>query len=257
MFLPPGGDDDVLFAAGDLDEAVGVDLADVAGVQPAVDDRLAGRLLVLVVPLEDVGALDEDLAVVGDLHLAAGEGFADRADLEVVGGGDRRRGRGLGHPPALEHEHAGGVEEAQDLGVDRGGAGDREAQIAAEEVADFREHLLVGEGVLAGQQEAGLAAVAFGLAHLRADPDRPVEDRLFQAALFFHAAGGGGVDLLEDARHRGEVGRFQFGQVGEDLQRVALPVGDGGAEVEAAELDQQREGVGEGEVEVADVFAPR
>ena len=40
--LAAGGDDDVLFAAGDLDEAVGVDLADVAGVQPAVDDRLAG-----------------------------------------------------------------------------------------------------------------------------------------------------------------------------------------------------------------------
>ena len=77
--LAAGGDDDVLLAAGDLDEAVGVDLADVAGVEPAVDDRLPGRLLVLVVALEDVRALDQDLAVVGDLDLAAGEGFADRA----------------------------------------------------------------------------------------------------------------------------------------------------------------------------------
>ena len=105
------------------------------------------------------------------------------------------------------------------------------------------------------QQEAGLAAAAFDLAHLLADADRPVEDLLFEAALFFHAAVGGGVDLLEDPRHRGEVGRLQFGQVGEDLQRVALPVGDRGAEVEAAELDQQGEGVGERQVEVADVFA--
>ena len=39
--LTARGDDDVLFAAGDLDEAFGVDLANVAGVQPAVDDRLA------------------------------------------------------------------------------------------------------------------------------------------------------------------------------------------------------------------------
>ena len=186
----------------------------------------AGRLLVLVVALEDVRALDEDLAVVGDLHLAARERFADRADLEVVGGGDRRRGRGLGHPPALEHEHAGGVEEAQDVRVDRRRAGDREAQVAAEQAADFREDFLVGELVLALQQEAGLAAAAFDLAHLLADLDRPVEDRLFEPALFFHAAGRGGVDLLEDARHRGEVGRFQFGHVGQDLQRVALPVGD-------------------------------
>ena len=253
--LAAGGDDDVLFAAGDRDEAVGVDRAEVAGVEPAVDDRLPGRLVVLVVALEDVGALDQDLAVLGDLDLAAREGFADRADLEVVGRGDRRRGRRLGHPPALEHEHPGGVEEAQDVGADRRRAGDREAQLAAEEAADLREHFPVGELVLLAQQEAGLASGAFGLAHLAADPDRPVEDRLFEAALFFHAAGRERVDLLEDPRHRGEVGRFQFGQVGHDLQRVALPVGDRRAEVEAAQLDQQGEGVGEGEVEVGDVFA--
>ena len=47
---------------------------------------------------------------------------------------------------------------------------------------------------------------------------------------------------------------MQFGQVGHDLQRVALPVGDRRAEVEAAELDQQGEGVGEGQVEVGEVF---
>ena len=217
----------------------------------------AGRLRVLVVALEDVGTLDEDLAVVGDFHLAAGERFADRPDLEVLGRGDRRRSRGLGHPPALEHEDAGGVEEAEDLGVDRGGAGDGEPDVAAEQAADFRQHFLVGEGVLALEQEAGLAAAAFDLAHLRADVDRPVEDRLFEATLFLHRAGSGGVDLLEDPRHRGEVGRFQFGQVREDLQRVALPVGDRRAEVVAAELDQQGEGVGEGQVEVGDVFAPR
>src|SRR6202000_283316 len=67
--LAARGDDDVLFAAGDLDEAFGVDLADVAGVEAAGDDRLGRRLGVLVVPLEDVRALDQDLAVVGDLHL--------------------------------------------------------------------------------------------------------------------------------------------------------------------------------------------
>ena len=39
-------DDDVLLAVGDLEVAVGVDLADVAGVQPAVAQRLGGRRLV-------------------------------------------------------------------------------------------------------------------------------------------------------------------------------------------------------------------
>ena len=37
-------DDHVLLAVGDEEVAVGVDLADVAGVEPAVADRLGGRL---------------------------------------------------------------------------------------------------------------------------------------------------------------------------------------------------------------------
>ena len=83
--LAARGDDDVLLAAGDRQVAVVVELADVAGVQPAVDERLPRRLLVLVVALEDVRAPDQDLAVVGDLDLAARERAADRAELEVVG----------------------------------------------------------------------------------------------------------------------------------------------------------------------------
>ena len=147
----------------------------------------ARRLRVLVVALEDVRALDEDLAVVGDLHLAAGERLADRPDLEVLGGGDRRRGRGLGHPPALEHEHAGGVEEAQDLRVDRRRAGDREADAGRRTGRGFSTAPACRRRRTARcSRKPGLAARAFGLAHLRADPDRPVEDRLFEAALFFH-----------------------------------------------------------------------
>ena len=251
--LAARGDDDVLLAAGDLDEAVGVDLAEVAGVQPAVDDRLAGRLLVLVIALEYVRAPDEDLAVVRDPHLATGKRLADRADPEVLGGRDRRRGRGLGHAPALENEDAGRVEEAEDLGVDRRCPRDRQPDLAAEKVADLREHLLVGELVLLAQQEPRLAAGALGLAHLLADSDGPVEDQLLEAALLLHRGGGGGVDLLEDPRHGGEVGRLHLGEVGDDLERVALPVGERGAQVEAAELDQQRERVREREVEVGEL----
>ena len=94
---------------------------------------------------------------------------------------------------------------------------------------------------------------ALALAHLAADADRPVEDRLLEAALLLDAGSRGGVDLLEDPRHRREVGRLHLGQVGDDLQRVALPVGERRAEVEAAELDQQREGVRQRQVEVGDV----
>ena len=79
--LAARGDDDVLLAAGDRDEAVGVDRAEVAGVQPAVVDRAERRVVVLVVAAEDVRAADQQLAVVGDLDLDAGQRLADRAEL--------------------------------------------------------------------------------------------------------------------------------------------------------------------------------
>src|SRR6266487_940124 len=65
--LAGGGHDQLLLAAGDAQEAVVVQLTDVAAVEPAVDvERLSGGGLVVPVPLEDVVAEDEDLPVVGD-----------------------------------------------------------------------------------------------------------------------------------------------------------------------------------------------
>ena len=62
------------------------------------------------------------------------------------------------------------------------------------------------------------------------------------------------VDLLEDARHGGEVGRFDLHQLGHDLLGVAAEVGERRAEIEGRELDQQRIGVCEREVEVDDLI---
>src|SRR5262249_41979093 len=99
-------DDDVLLATGDEQVAVLVDLAEVAGVQPAVDHRLLGRVVVLVIAPEDVRALDQYLAVLGDLDFAARHRPADRTDLVVLDRRDRGGSRGLGHAVALHHGHA-------------------------------------------------------------------------------------------------------------------------------------------------------
>ena len=112
--------------------------------QPSSTPPNDGRVADAVVALEDVRAADEDLAVVGDLDLGARERAADGAELVVGdrgGGGDRG---GLGHPVALEHGRAAGVEELEDLAADRGGAGRRLLQVAAEDVADVDEQLGVG-----------------------------------------------------------------------------------------------------------------
>ena len=92
--LAAGGDDQVLLAVGDLQEAVRVDLADVAGPEPAVVGERGGRRLgILVVAAEDRVAPDEDLAVVVEPDLAALDGAADRAEAEVVGIVDAQRAR--------------------------------------------------------------------------------------------------------------------------------------------------------------------
>ena len=98
-------DDDVLQPVGDGQVAVGVDDADVAGVEPAVlVDRL-GRERGVGVAGEAVGATGEDLARLADADVVAV--LVDRADLDplerpavgvdpllpgrlVLGTGDRR-----------------------------------------------------------------------------------------------------------------------------------------------------------------------
>ena len=72
--LAAGGDDDVLHAIGDGEEAVVVEHADVAGVQPAVGiEGGGGGGRVVEVAEERARAPGQDLAVVADADLAARE----------------------------------------------------------------------------------------------------------------------------------------------------------------------------------------
>src|SRR5207302_6838129 len=83
--LAAGGGDQILLPVRDPEEAVAVELADVARPEPAVAaERLTGRFVVPVVAGEDVLAVEEDLAVAGDANLAARKREADRAEPKVV-----------------------------------------------------------------------------------------------------------------------------------------------------------------------------
>ena len=130
--LAAGGDDDLLLAAGDPQVAVLVELAEVAGVEPAVDDRLGGRGRVVAVPAQTLTPCSEDLAVVRDPDAAAGQRLADRADLDPLRDVDRGRRGGLGEAVALEDGEADAAEEVAEPLAERGAAGHRVLDLPAD-----------------------------------------------------------------------------------------------------------------------------
>ena len=193
------------------------------------------------------GPLEQHLAVVGDPDLQPGQRPADRAEAVAVDRRHRGRRRGLGHAVALEHGHAAGEEELEDLLRDRRGAGRGLPQPAAERGAHVLEQRLLGRVEVRLQLRRHLLAGRLQRAHLQADLRRRLD------LLGVAVRGDERVELLEDPRHRREVGRPHLGELGDDLLRVAAEVGERGAHVERGELDQQREGVREREEQVRDV----
>src|SRR5258706_4110738 len=127
--LPARGDEDVLLPVGDGQEAVLVEDADVAGVEPAfpVDGLRAGLRLLEAAP-HDVGAAAQDLPVGCDPHLHPLDGQPHRSRLDPVGtvaGDDRAR---LGEAVALADEEPGRPEELRDLAGQRRPPGDEQAE---------------------------------------------------------------------------------------------------------------------------------
>src|SRR4051812_15336277 len=74
-------DDHVLLAVADVEIAVGVDLADVAGIEPAVAQRLGGLLRPVAIALHDLRPARADFAELDDLDLGLRHRDADRARL--------------------------------------------------------------------------------------------------------------------------------------------------------------------------------
>ena len=91
-------------------------LGHVAGMQPAVDDRLRCRVGAFVIALEHDIALDQHFAVIGDLDLDPRQGVADtplgRAAMLLGAGG----AGAFGHAEAFDKRHADAAEKGQRLG---------------------------------------------------------------------------------------------------------------------------------------------
>ncbi len=155
-FSAAGQHDDVLFAVGDAEIALGVHRADVAGVQPAAAQRRRRRVRLAPVAVHDQLAAHQDFPVLGDAHRDVGQRLADRVDadrIRRVGADHRTR---LGLAVALHEGQPERQVEAPDLRLQPRAAAHHRAQPAAEArhdaAADQRvEHRVeqpVGQGRL-------------------------------------------------------------------------------------------------------------
>ena len=101
--LPVGQREHVLLAAAEREHAVGREGTEIAGVVPAVGvDRGGGRLGVLPVAGEAPRPAGQDLAVVGDPGLDAGDRLAHRPDDIPFRSGEADDGAHLGRAVALQ-----------------------------------------------------------------------------------------------------------------------------------------------------------
>src|SRR5665647_564205 len=221
--LAAGRDQDVLLPVGDDEEALLVDVADVAGLEPAVLEGLAGLLLLLVIALHDVRPLGQDLAVRGDLDLDAGDRRPNGPELHLVEGVAGQDGRRLRHAVALEDGQADGVEELGHVGRQRSAAGDKEMGPAARLLDDLavdelgRDLFLQPEPPWDGPV-ADLAGAVF-----LADPDGPEEDLPLERRLGQDVVHDLGVDLVEEPGDADHDRRPDLEQVPVSYTHLTLP----------------------------------
>ena len=133
---PFGRDDHLLLPPADEHLAVGGDLADIAGVKPAVFEGARRFVGGVEVAGRHVLAADEDLAVGGDLHLDARHRLADRSlpgAEGMVQADDRRR---FGQPVSLDDDEAELRPEGFELRLEGRGADDEAPELESEQPMD-------------------------------------------------------------------------------------------------------------------------
>ena len=239
--LAPGRDEDLLLAARDPQEPRLVELADVAGVEPAVGQRLGGGVRVVVVAAEDDRTADEDLPVVRDPDGQARDGPPDGADPVCGQRVHRDRGGGLGEAVALQHRQADPAEEVPEQRGERGAARHRRAYPATQRRPQPPVDQHVEQRAPELEPHPGTARVAC-LAPRDRRGGGGVED--LALAPVGGLAPGAVEDLLEDPGNRQQHGGPEGGQVVEQVLGVG-GVAEHGPAVENRALHDLAEDVGQ------------
>src|ERR1035437_5456293 len=143
--LAGGGDDQLFLAAGDEDVAVAIGVAKVARVQAAVAEDFGGSDGVVEVTGKETGALDEDLVIVAERDLDAGQRLADAAGLGAVERVERNHSA-FGEAVAFADRHADGFVKLREVLAEGGRSAGGDTQAASEAAAHLAEKEKVGDG---------------------------------------------------------------------------------------------------------------
>ena len=222
-----GRDDDVLLAVHDLQVSV-LPGADVAGVEPALRiDRLRGELRILEVALEDMRAPREDLAVLGQRHLDAGDRLPDCLDPGALDAVDRDHARRLGQPVSLDERDTEGMVVLEQLGRGRRRAAHGDAgAVEAEPSLEWRERRPGGEAIGEDQPEGSARRPEPGAGVAPPDPHRQPVQRALEPRRVGHTELDGRGELFPDPRHAREISRRDLAQVLEERIRALDEVHD-------------------------------
>ena len=234
--------DDLLRAARDGHVAVAVQAPQVARAEPAVFGEAGGRGLgIVVVALEDAGALQKDLALVADLEGHGRQGWAHGADLGQAGRVDGDRTDRLGQAVALQDGDADAAIEVGEPGGQGRAARHDVVRVAAHQADDLLVDEPVGQHVLSLEGYRGALFRIEGLGVSNRDLGCPPEDLLPRAARLRVRRV---VDLLQDARDDEEVARLKGCEVGQEVFDVGR-VAEHAVAADLEDLQEAREHVGE------------
>ena len=140
--------DNIFASAGDVDEAVLVHKADVAGVEPAVLHDRSRRFRVLIVAQHDRLAADEQLALtffirILDLDFITANRLTGRTYTRIKVRCQRRDRRGLRQPVTLQERKANIHQPLADSRIDRCRRGNDDAQLAAETFVNILKYFFL------------------------------------------------------------------------------------------------------------------
>src|SRR6266404_2997390 len=222
--LPSRGLDQIFFAVGDEEIVVGIEIADIAGVKPAV---------------------------FGDANENVGNrtSRAAAAILWIVGGQD---GGSLGQAVALVNWDADGPEKFGELLGKGRAAGKDHAQFSAGSGADFFVDELVSESPLGLEERAGTLGSGTPGSGAPGDVDRPIKQGALDSGGFASLLHQLRVNLFEETRHRGDNRWTDFEQSLRD-KVDGFDVGDAHAIEEVDVIQHAAVDVGERQERQSDV----